>query len=147
MGRYTNFDEISARYNLVQAKGEATVESSFLMFAENEVDSLLGQKFTLPFSSNNLTVKDLAIEFAYLRLGNFKVIEREKVRAALMKRIERLLDGSEAMVLDDGTTLIQSTGGTVYSTTGDYHPIFGFGDVEDAVVDSSLLTDEADARL
>ena len=147
MGRYATFEEVSARYNTVQQKGTSSVESSHIVFAENQVDSLLGQSFTLPFSNNNLTVKDLTIEFTYLRLANFKISEREKQRKALMDRIDRLISGKEAMVLSDGSTVLQSTGGTVYSTTSGYAPVFGFSDIEDAEVDPDALQDEIDGRL
>lgn len=147
MGRYATADEVIARFPTADNIGVTSIESHYLCFAENEVDSLLGQKFTLPFSNDNLTVKDLSIEFCILRLNmQSRPSDIERRKEILMKRIQSLIEGKSAMVLADGSTLVQSVGGTVYSTTSGYTPIFGFGDTEDFEADHDLVDDEQDER-
>lgn len=145
MGRYITPDEVQARYPLVDRRSDAEVSSVHIMYAEARVEELLGQHFTAPFSSNNLTVKDLCIDFTYLSVGNFKIKERNEYEDRLIKRVESIIDGSRAMVTTSGD-ILQSTGDTIYSTTADYTPTFGFSATEDSVVDSDLLQDEEDDR-
>lgn len=147
MGRYTTRDEVIARFPNAEDMDTVSVESNFIAFAENEIDGLLGQYFTLPFSDNNITIKDLTIELCGLRLSkNAKPSDIDRRHKIFMEKVNRLINGEQAMVLSDGTTMIQSVGDTFHSSTDDYTPIFGFGDIEDMEVDPDLIDDEDDER-
>ena len=121
------------------------IESNFIYYAENELDGRLSPVFTVPFSSNNVTATDLSIDMTFCRAGNLKAEERKEVCDAIDMRIKRLIDGLDDMLLADGTVLA-TVGGTVYSTTMNYHPVFGMGNIVDMVVDSSQVQAEEDAR-
>lgn len=147
MGRYVTAEKVIERFGAAQDVGAASIESNYLLYAENELDGLLGQHFTVPFSDNNLTVQDLSIELCVLRLyRNAKPADIDRKRNMIMDTINRLINGEQAMISADGST-IQTVGGTVYSSTSDYTPIFGFGDIEKSEVDPDLLDDEDSERL
>ena len=146
MSRYIDWKDVVDRYRTLSDKDSTEVGSSFIPYAESEVDGRLAAKFTTPFSNNNLTVKDLCIDITFIKAGNLSVEETEKLQEAVDAKFERLLNGDELLVITDGTVIGQDIAGTVYSTTQDYHPVFGMGNIEDMVVSSDQITDEADAR-
>lgn len=143
-----NYADVIARYPEQASLKDATqVNSNYIPYAVAEIESRLAPRFTVPFSSNNLTAKDLMIDATYLAVYRFKEPKKaESVQKRLDSVIENLLAGKADMMLSDGNKL-QSIGGTVFSTTKNYHPVFGMGPIEDAVVDSSMITAEEDARL
>lgn len=145
---YATYNEIIARYPAAADIGEASVNSNFLFFAENEINGLLGRHFTAPFSDNNITVKDLTIELSLIRIyTHTSPSEAKRRRDIFDKKISNLIEGEEVMLLTDGSQITSSVGGTVYSTTSGYTPIFGFSEIEDSEIDPDLLDDEEDARL
>lgn len=148
MGRYCDWAEVSGRYpEIAKSKDATDVASSYIFFAEADIDSRLASRFTVPFSSNNVTAKDLTIDLTYLKVYQFKDPEKAKlIEESINARIDKLLAGKSSMMTTSGDTLT-SVGGTLYSTTGDYAPVFGMGNVEDFLVNSSQLQDEADSRL
>jgi len=144
MGRYINWDDVMHRYPETSNIGGATeVGCAHIYYAEYELDGLLSRYYTTPFSTNNITAKDLAIDLAYLRLGNFKLSDddRKQFREEIMMKIQKLIDGEAGMQLVDGT-VVYTAGETIYSSTSDYHPVFGFSPEEYFEVDSSLVEDE-----
>lgn len=146
MGRYVNSADLFTRYpELIRVNSTTAIESYYVLYAENELDGLMASHFTVPFSSNNITARDLAHDLTYLKANNFKNEDRKSLRDEIMERIKRLKDGAERMVLSDGTT-IDSVGETIYSTTQGYHPVFGLDGTEHFVVDSSQIIDERNDR-
>lgn len=144
--KYINWADVVARYpGLSQVGGAEEVGSSYIGYAENQVEGMLASAYTVPFSDNNLTVKDLCIDLVYIRAGTIKAEARKELRDEFMERIERLLTGKENMVTVDGTVMY-SDGGTPWSSTENYHPVFGMGDHKDFVVDSDQVDDEYWAR-
>ena len=149
MGRYITWDDVTDRYTLLvkgSYSGANEVESAFITYAENELDALLASSFTTPFSSNNQTAKDLSIDLTYCRAGNFKISERKEFKEEIMEKINMLKNGDMSMLTDSGD-LITSTGTSpTWSTTIDYHPVFGHGDDIHFEVDSAVVIDEDNDR-
>ena len=146
MGRYVNSADLFTRYpELIRVNSTTAIESAYVFYVENELDGMLSTHFTVPFSSNNITARDLANDLTYLKANNFKNEDRKSFRDEIMDRIKRLKDGAERMVLSDGTT-IDSVGETIWSTTKDYTPVFGMDGTEHFVVDSNQITDERNDR-
>lgn len=142
------WQDVAGRYEEVQKYKDATQSAShYLPYAIGELESRLAPKFTVPFSSNNLTARDLAIDLVYLKVYRWKADPEkvERIEKHVADRIDALLAGKADMVLDDGT-LATSIGGTIYSTTQGYDPVFSVLPIEDAVVDSAQLQAEWDAR-
>lgn len=147
MGRYINWDDIVLKYPATASRGGATeIGSAYIGYLEAEVDGKFSGFFTIPFSSNNITIRDICTDLAYSRIGNFKIKERQEFQKSIMDRIDGIKMGAESMINDDGTAL-NSVGGTIHSNTQDYHPVFGMGDTLSFVVDSSQVQDEESARV
>lgn len=147
MGRYIDWDDVVARYPSISTVGGALeVNTSYIQYAEAMVDGRLSSKFTIPFSDNNLTVKDLCIEMVYKRAGNLSTKESDKIGAWLEARFKGLLEGDENMITSSGDIIQKSTGGLVWSSTENYHPTFGVGNTLSFEVDSSQIEAEEDAR-
>lgn len=115
--------------------------------AINELESRLSSQFTVPFSDNNMTAKDLAIDLTYCRIQMSRNSDiSESVCKRVDERIKDLLEGKTFMVTSGGTSLERSTQ-LAWSTTQDYNPVFGMGDIIDSVVDSNQVYDEEQAKL
>ena len=146
-GRYAAHSaDVIPRYPRVSTDSRAatTLEAAYLIPAEAEVDARLGSRFTVPFSSNNLTVKDLVIDMTMLRMGIYKERD-EQLRKDVDARIKALLDGTMVMVTDSGQVAAYQVSGVI-NTTADYHPVFGMGPIEDMEPDDQRIDDEEDAR-
>lgn len=143
---FVTWKDVVDRYPAIATKGSSkSVESSYLYFAENQVNGMFAENFTVPFSSNNITAKDLAIDVTYLRIGIPNVTDTEKLMKMLDHRVKMLNNGTYKMMLDDGTSLV-TLGDVVYSSDADFHKTFGHGDVEDFFPDSSQIYDEDQER-
>lgn len=125
-------------------RDSAEVDSYHVPFAVANLESALSGYFTVPFSSNNLTAVDLAVDLLYHRLTLGKTDKAKDVYDRAMKKIECLKNGDEGMVLVDGTFLMFN--GNAYSSHGNYAPVFGMGQSVEFRVDSGQLQDEEDAR-
>ena len=125
MGRYIDWDDVVNRYRTISDRDSTEINTSFILYAEAEVDGRLATKYSVPFSSNNITAKDLAIDITYIKAGNLNIEETERLQKMVDDKFKRLLEGEEVMLLADGIALSADVGGTVYSTTQDYHPVFG----------------------
>lgn len=155
MGLYATAQELFDRYpNCKQDNTSAEVESNFINYAEAELSGRLSSYFTVPFSNNNLTVKELTLDLAYIRM--MKGIKPEiidKKREMIDTIIQELKDGDRSMITTENgaitatSEVVQTVGGTVYNNMGTYTPIFGFDDVEDFEIDPDLIDSEESSRL
>lgn len=148
MGRYCTAEQVAGRYRKVSdvRSYPAAVESWFIAFAEARLDSRLAETFTVPFSSNNVTAQDLAIDLTYQTIIQYDDTKKaDLIEGSVNKRIDDLILGKAPMVLADGTT-ITSEGNDSWSNTEDYHSSFGMGDFETFCPDSAMVSAEQDAR-
>lgn len=146
MGRYINWADIVARHPSVdKVGGSSEVGSSFVGYVEAQVDGLLSKIYSVPFSSNNVTVKDLCIELAYIKIANIKHENRKELKKDFDDRIKGLVNGNERMLTTSGD-ILTPVGETVWSSTMGYHPVFGMSPEEYLSVDSNLISDEEDDR-
>lgn len=145
MGRYIDGADLVERYReLGKELGFEEISSTYINYAEQDVDANLGSVFTSPFSNNNLTAKDLAIDFAYVRMSRrARPKDAEVVYNALMKTIDKLLSGKLSMVTTSGDLLRPSLG-ALDSTTKLYNPLFTMSAPEIMHVDSGQQLAEHD---
>lgn len=142
-----DWSDVNRRYpETLKLSDATTADSSWVPFAVAELHARLASGFTVPFSSNNMTAKDLAIDLAFAKVYRFK--DNEKA-AAVMEYVEAqitaLLDGNMSMITTSGGTLT-TAGGPVYNTNGTYHPVYGMGPIEYSVVSSAEITAEQNDR-
>lgn len=146
MGRYCTVDEVRGRYSELDTMAKFDITSYHLPYAEMELDGYMAPYYTVPFSSNNLTAKDLAIDLTYIRIANLKAEDREQFRKEILDRIKMYQSGAMAMMTSSGTAVSVGGAASAWSTTENYHPVFGIGDITDFKVDSSEVYAERIAR-
>ena len=140
---YATFSEFTARY--ATKLTEAEVTSHYLPFATGRLEGLLGAYFSVPFSSNNLTAKDLTIDLAYLLVlqRSREPGDHEALKGRISDRIAALSQGAEAMMTTSGEALTASPAGdTVWSNTGRYKTVFDLRGAERQGVDPERLEEE-----
>lgn len=149
MGRYCEYTDVVARYRKVSdVNSISSIESNFIVYAEAELDQRLSGAFTTPFSSNNITIKDLSIDLTYAKVIRFDDPEK----AALIDKhvstsIQALLDGNSQMITSSGDSLaIESTADIPWSNTMSYHSAFGMVNDVYFKVSSNQIYDELEAR-
>ena len=142
-----DWSDVNRRYPETLKHADATqADSSWVPFAIAELHARLSAGFTVPFSTNNMTAKDLAIDLTFARLYRYKDEEKAaSVSSYISRQIEMLLNGKMSMITTSGDS-IASIGGTVFSTTDAYHPVHGIGPIEYSVPSSAEIQAEEDAR-
>jgi hypothetical protein len=141
---YASLSDFTAVYSL-KGVTETEISSYWLQQGAVRVNEALGGYFTLPFSDNNYSAKDLNIKFTYL-----EILSRNRsgqtdlnVRQEVEKRVQDIRERNSPMILDDGSTLFaNSTKFDAYSTTQNYNPTFNMLDAKYQRVDNNLQRDE-----
>lgn len=144
MTPYATCDEFTMVYSLKNV-GPTEIRSVWLPYGTLRVNELLGGVFTIPFSSNNNTARDLSIHFAYLGylLRTKNQTDSKELSENLMDRISTILEGNNPMILDDGSTLYADKGtrNDAWSNTKEYKTIFDMRGAIDQRVDPDQIDD------
>lgn len=147
------WNDVVLRYKSLKdlTGGAQELHDAYILPAEAEITSRLAGKFTIPFSSNNITAVDLIIDLVRIRGGSYKEKDRSSMLEAFNERIERLLNGTDGMsvIVDSALTTVfagDQLGASTWSSTEDYEPTFGRGEFEDFLVSSEQIQDEYDAQ-
>lgn len=140
--------DVTARYaELDKLPNWSSQKALMMSTAEAVVHSRLASRYAVPFSSNNLTARDLMLDQLYIQQMTTRKPDTVKLLSNLLdQRIEALLSGDTVMVTDSGDVAATATGNIAWSSTQDYHPTFGMGDPMSWEVSSSMLIDENAAR-
>ena len=136
--------DVNDRYPETAKIADATqADSAHVAYAVAEIEGRLSPRFTVPFSLNNLTARDLAIDATAARLYRYRDTEKaESIENHLAERIAALLTGAADMITADGTVIDAGIADLIYSTTENYHPVFGMSPPELSVVNSAQIIDE-----
>lgn len=139
--------DINRRYPETVKYADATqADSAWVTYAVAELEGRLASGFAIPFSSNNLTARDLAIDLTFAKTFRFKDMDKSAaVSSYVGGQIEALLSGRQSMILADGSVMASAGRGAIY-VNAEHHPIFGLGPTEYAVVSSAELVEEQSAR-
>lgn len=149
---YVTYDEFIIRYPSLSTSSQDNIEDDLLAYAEVEINGRFASHFSVPFSANHPTVKDLTMDLAYYRQIRLKDPEKaEKIRKDVIGRIDDIKAGKEFIYTGSGTLEFDGSaaiGVDVWSTVENYHPVHSMLDPEDPLteIDSSQLYDEADER-
>lgn len=141
---YATYSEFTQVYS---AKGidETLINSSWLPHGALRVNEALGGAFTIPFSDNNQTAKDLSIHFAYLGILNRTRNQDDsgELRAYLQQRVTDITCYNHPMITDTGEALYagKPTTFNVFGSTADYKNTFDMRDAKDQRVDPDLIDD------
>lgn len=149
MGRYIDWSDIVDRYPEIETLGGAAeIGETHINYAEAFIDGMLSDRFTPPFSNNNMTIKDLSIDAVYWRAGRFKFEDAASIYSMTIQTISMLRKGELNMVDSGGNVLEvgEKTMG-IYSSTESYHSAFGIDDPINWRIDSDYMSDVQDSRL
>lgn len=148
MGRYIDWDDVVDRYPSIDTIGGAdTVSSTYVVYAESFLDSILSTHFATPFSQEVMMIKDLAIDCVFWRAAQFKLDNAIEVKSNFFETIKLLKDGQMIMVDVNGNEIEASASISGYwSSTQSYTPAFGMDDPVDWEVDPDWVQDDRDSR-
>ena len=142
---YATYSDFAQIYNLGPRIAQTEIENHWLPHGALVVNELLGKCFSVPFSSNNETAKDLNLHFAYLgileRTRNQE--DSEELRNAINSRIENICKGNAPMITTSGKALWPDTDIANrfdgWSNTQDYKPTFDMRQAINQRVDPDLI--------
>jgi hypothetical protein len=142
-----DWSDVNRRYPETLKLADATqADSSWVPFAITELHARLAPGFTVPFSDNNMTAKDLAIDLTFAKVYRFKDIEKaDAVMTYVGAQIDMLLAGRLQMITTSADVLA-ATGGTVTLTGTSNHPVYGVGPIEYSMVSSAEVIAEQEDR-
>ena len=142
---YADYSEFTQVYS-VKGVSEAAVNSQWLPYGALRVNEGLGSVFTLPFSTNNQSAKDLSIHYAYLGLllRTRNQTDSEELLKDLNLRITDIRCGNQPMITTTGEAVYpESTSrNDFWSTTQNYKPVFDMRDSLEQRIDPDQLDDE-----
>ncbi len=146
MGRYIKWDDVIDRYPELNTLGGAEeISSSYIVYAEAHVDGMLANHYTIPFSRNNMIIRDLSIDYTYWRAARFKFDDATQVKSAYFDTLDMIKAGQLVMIDDAGTIIEQNKKKIgLFSTTESYHSAFGMRNEIDWHFDENQLSDEQD---
>ena len=106
---YATFSEFTQVYS-IRGVSQTEISSTWLPHGALRVNESLGGYFTVPFSDNNQTARDLSIHYGYLGLLNRtrNQTDSTELREYLDRRITDITCYNAPMILDDGTALYAS---------------------------------------
>lgn len=151
MNNYVEPNELFGRYPAFTINSFTNVNSDILFYAAREVEGNLSRAFTVPFSDNHPTVKDLVIEAAWVRYNRMNEPKiGEKLNKQLKERFERIVNGEEQIITTSGDFLQRTfqDRDIPESTVEDYHPTHSMlgADHEYTRIDSSYIEDLENER-
>lgn len=142
-----NWNDVTARYpELANIRDATQADSGYVQYAIGELNAKLASRFTVPFSDNNLTAKDLAIDLTFAKLYRYKDAEKAAAVGSYVGQFIGELVAGRASMLTTSGDVIDGIGGTVYGTTQTYHPVFGMSNPLLWQVDSAQVIDEESDR-
>jgi len=146
MGRYINWEDVIDRYPELNTLGGAdTLSSAYIVYSEAFVDGILANHYTIPFSNNNMIIRDLSIDYTYWRAARFKFDDATSVKSAFFETIGMVKDGQVVMIDDTGAVIEQTKKKIgLYSSTESYHSSFGMRPDTEWHVDEDMISDERD---
>ena len=141
---YAQFTQVYSVAGLTQPQ----LENHYLPAGARWIDGRLGSVFTVPFSSTNLTARDLNIHasmYLFLSGRTAKQDDAEEILKMLDGCITSLVSSNGVMLQSDDTTLAATSPQfQAWSTQKDYSPTFNMLDVVEQRVDHDRIIDERD---
>ena len=146
MGRYIDWDDVVDRYPELNTLGGADeLSSSYIVYSEAFVDGVLANHYTIPFSNNNMIIRDLSIDYCYWRAARFKFDDATQVKSSFFETVKMIKDGNVVMIDDAGTVIEQTKKQIgIYSSTQSYHSAFGMHPTIEYHISEDNIDDDRD---
>lgn len=146
----SSWQEVTARYPELGKLPNATspeVQNTLISYAEAYVHGKLSTNFSVPFSCNNFTARDLVIDALYMQnVQTRQPVKGKAMLSVLDDKINALVTGRMQMVDVNGTVCQLATGDPTWSNTMNYTPTFGMENPVMWAVNSQMMIDENNAR-
>ncbi len=148
--QYATNAQFTAVYSLRDIS--ASQIDTFLIKASEKVNSILSCAYTIPFSSNNQTARELTIDTTRLAfmIRTKDPLDSAELKDELDERFKALCEGSAKMVTDSGALLLgEAITEGFWSTTQDYKSVFDLRESDRQHIDPDQLDrfeDQDDAR-
>ena len=153
MSNYVIPEELFARHPAFTVNSFTNVNSDILYYAAREVEANLAKSFTIPFSGDHPTVKDLVLDAAWVRFNRITEPKiGEKLQKHLKDRFDRINNGDEYIITGSGTFLGRSVSAhdekIPESTSENYEPVHTMLGAEhsDTKIDPDLIDDLENLR-
>jgi hypothetical protein len=143
---YATFEEFTMAYSF-SGITEAAINSYWLFYGSQRVNSALNKLYTTPFSSNNWTAKDLTIQYAALGIL-VKTLDPEdglELERTIKRQINNITSGGGSMVDITGSPILPDLADPrrqTWSSTMDYKNVFDMREPEEQRIDPDLLRDQ-----
>lgn len=146
MGRYVDWDDVIDRYpELNTLGGSDQLSSAYIVYSEAFVDGVLANNYTIPFSNNNMIIRDLTIDYCYWRAARFKFEDATSVKSAFFDTVKMIKAGQVQMIDESGSIIPQVKQAIgLFSNTMSYHSSFGVNDPIEWHIDENNITDDRD---
>ena len=116
-----------------------------IVYSEAFVDGVLANHYTIPFSNNNMIIRDLTIDYCYWRAARFKFEDATQVKSAFFDTVKMIKNGHVQMIDEAGNIIPQVKQAVgLFSNTMSYHSSFGMNDPIEWHIDESNITDDRD---
>ena len=141
---YFIWEDLTAKYRkLAQDFDAGAVNSYWAPAACANVDGLVGQRFTTPFTPTPLLIKDLAIDLCYWQM-TYKEENQALLKDFIDERVTGLLNGTITLTDPSGNAITGTP--KVFLTTSGTNTSFGMDNEVDFHVDSSWQQSFRNAR-
>lgn len=147
MGRYIDWSDVANRYaDVARISGAEAVGSSWLSYAEAELDARLGTLYTVPFSPAPPLVRDLAIDMTYYRM-TMRQKGSDLIKEFIDERLNGLIGGTITLTDSSGSVIDPSGEGLAWNeqNKAGYHTVFG-PDNELKWIPSSAYIEDVEAE-
>lgn len=157
---YIDYNELLTRYPDLLTWGSSAdvssyganqtqVDNQLIAYSDAEVNARLAVAYSVPFSANHLTVKDLSMDLAYVNA--YKNTDPDKVEVIMSNvnsRFQRLIDGDEYIMTGSGTIAPTGSAEGIWDSNMDYAPTMSMLNAENSLshVSSERLQAETDER-
>lgn len=157
MAAYTTDTEVKKLLvGLQPATSYASVDfAKVISRAQNKIDSVLGVRFSVPFTTAPARVADLCTELAAFLVYRIMLASNKSLgeNAAVWQQncdetlqdLKDLAEGKTVLIDASGSELVGKAGALRSSSSG-HHPVFDVDDAEDWAVPASVLEGIANDR-
>lgn len=147
MAAFLEWTDCTARYpELDKLSTTPSNQATLIAQAEAYLHGQLAGTFTTPFSSNNMTARELAVDVLFWQTHKARIPDRAAaVYETLKDSIEALKSGASSMVTTSGSFLSAPTE-ALWSSTQGYNPTFTTDNETRWAVDSNQIDDTRTAR-
>jgi len=141
---YFAWEDLVAKYRKLEDSFDSSaINSYWAPRVSANVDGLVGQRFTVPFTPTPLLISDLAVDLCYWEM-TYKEENQTILKDYIDERVTGLLNGT--ITLTDPTGAPLAGAPRVFLTTSGTASSFGMDHVENFRVDSNWQASYAGAR-